>query len=311
MTSLVLAFMMQYVVATKAGLVNDVKGLTNVKPTTMVEALVPVRTGPNGFVELLLTPGAYLRLGPNSEAVLDSVALTNVAVRVTTGEAVIEVVEIDNEYPLRVTTGETSVELSNPGIFAFKDGTATVLEGRLSTVGDEPVVYKKGWAVAYNVNYRARKVSDAQQVSLVAGLDQYSLDRSSLMARANVSLVPIVQRSAFNNGANAFWLYSPMLGALTYMPLRNVRSPYGFAYYGWAVSSRPGNTGYSTANSSGPGNASSPNSSNSNGNSSSGSNVNSSGQTTFSVPSSSGERMTRGEIQAGKAPPAPVLQPRP
>src|SRR5262245_26733944 len=63
MATLILAMLMQYVVATKAGLVNDVKGLTNVKAMQMVEANVPVRTGPTGLAELLLTPGAYLRLG--------------------------------------------------------------------------------------------------------------------------------------------------------------------------------------------------------------------------------------------------------
>ena len=41
------------------------------------------------------------------------------------------------------------------------------------------------------------------------------------MARASASLVPIVQRTMFNS-ASAFWLYSPTIGALTFMPLRNV-----------------------------------------------------------------------------------------
>jgi len=301
--------MMQYVVATKAGLVNDVQGLTNVKPATMIAANTPVRTGPTGFVELLLTPGAYLRLGANSEVALDSVELTNVAVHVNAGESVIEVVEINRQYPIRVTTGKTTVELADPGVFSFKDGTATVIEGKFSTVGDQPVSYKKGWEVSYTMNYRARRVSDAQLVSAVTGLDQYSLQRSALMARANASLVPVVQRTAFNS-ASSFWLYSPAIGGLTFMPLRNVRSPYGFSYSGFAVPTRNGNNGNTnTASDMGSGNISSPAGSNSG--SGAVSNVNSGGQPTFSTPSSGGDRMTRSEIQSSKAPPASVTQPPP
>jgi hypothetical protein len=309
MTSLLLALMMQYVVATKAGLVNDVQGLTNVKATMMVAPLTPVRTGPTGLVELLLTPGAYMRLGANSEAVLDSVELTDVSVHLNAGEAVIEVVEINKEYPVKVTTQQTSVELTDPGIFAFKDGTVRVIEGKLSTVGAQPVVYKKGWEVSYSTNYRARKVSDAQLVSQVAGLDGYSMQRSALMARANASLVPVVQRTSFNS-VNAFWLYSPTIGGLTYMPLRNVRSPYGFSYVGFAQPSRFTNNGNTVANVGGSNTGPASGSSNSSGGSSV-SNVNSSGQTTFSTPSSGSERMTRSEIQTSKAPPAGVTQPPP
>ena len=129
MTTLVLALMMQYVVATKAGLVNDVKGLTNVKRMQMVEANLPVRTGPAGFAELLLTPGSYLRLGPNAEVVLDNVDLTNVALHVNAGQAMVEVIEITSETPIRVTTGQTTVNLREPGIFRFRDGVATVTLG--------------------------------------------------------------------------------------------------------------------------------------------------------------------------------------
>src|SRR2546426_4851055 len=102
--TLMLALMMQYVVATKAGLVNDVKGLTNMKPMQMVEANVPIRTGPTGFAEVLLTPGAYLRLGPNAEAVLDNTELTNVALRLIAGQAIVEIVEITSETPIHITT---------------------------------------------------------------------------------------------------------------------------------------------------------------------------------------------------------------
>jgi hypothetical protein len=279
MSSLLLALMMQYVVATKAGLVNDVKGLTNVKPMQMVEANAPVRTGPTGFAELLLTPGAYLRLGPNAEAVLDTTELTNVALHIVSGEAIIEVIEMTSETPIRVTTGKTTVNLRDPGIFRFRDGVATVLEGKFETAADTPVSYKKGWEVVHDINYRARKVSIAQNVSAVANLDSYSDQRSNLMARANVALAPTV-----NNRSIPLWLYSPAYGLLTYMPIHNTRSPYGYRYFGIGYVYAP-NTGYAaSSDASSPSNPRSSSSSSSS-DSSGGGSIGSGGGRVFSTPS--------------------------
>src|SRR5262249_52363322 len=129
----------------------------------------------------------------------------------------------------------------------------------------------------------------------------------ALMARANVSLVPVVQRTSYSGGA--FWLYSPTIGAMTYMPLRSIRSPYGYSYTGWAQPTRYGNTGNNTASNIGSPSGNSGSSSSSSGGSFS--NVNSGGQPTFSTPSGGGDRSTRSEIQSSKSPAAGVSQPPP
>ena len=74
MTSLLLVLMMQgattqFLVSTRAGLVNYVQGSANVKAAISVPAGEVIATGPGAAVELLLNPGSYLRMGENTRVV--------------------------------------------------------------------------------------------------------------------------------------------------------------------------------------------------------------------------------------------------
>jgi hypothetical protein len=303
-----LALAMQLVVATKAGLVNYVQGTTNVKPTQLVQVAKPILTGPNGFVEVLLTPGSYLRVANNSEVVLDNVELTNVSLHVVQGSANVEVVDIDSNYPIQVTTGELHIQVADPGIYRFADGHATVLEGKIQTT-NPTMVYKKGWDIWYSANYRARKVSDVE----LTALDEFSKQRSERIAAANMALAPTVQNSGFNNGT-PYWIYSPSAGLYTFMPLYNRRSPYGFNYRGIGpvyTSVSRGNSSNSnqerTNNSNIMGSAANNNSAGAG--SSGGGSFNSGGERTIAPPS--GERVTPREYQERKAPVAGATVPNP
>jgi hypothetical protein len=305
-----LVVLMQYVIATKAGLVNAVQGMVNVKTTQMVPAGSPIRTGPNGFVEVLLTPGSFLRLGPNSEATLEQVELTGVTVSVTAGTTIIEAVEVNN--PIRVKTGNLTMEVADPGIYKFADGQATVIEGKLQTA-DAKASYKKGWQVSYNATYRGRKVSDTAATEL----DTFSQKRSELMARANANLVasslaPELRMTGLRLGS-PFWLYYPSFGASVYLPLRSYRSPYGYRFGGIGAPNYGGNgqaNGEASAADASSRNNTNPSNSNPNvpsGGMGAGSSAPS--NPTFSVPA--GEPTSRGEYiqrKAGSAPAAPPPQ---
>jgi hypothetical protein len=225
MTSLFF-LMMQLVISTKAGLVNNVQGPTNLAQVKSVAVGMPVKTGPDGYVELLLTPGSFLRLDENSEAMLDSVQLSNVEVRIVKGTAIIEVIDIDKGYPVKVTTGNLTTWVFEDGLYKFSDGVATVLQGKLKT-GDASFTYDKGWQIFYNEAYRARKTADLKPT----GLDVFSQKRSELIARANASVAPSVVSSRTFMGYN-YWLFVPGFGAYTFLPQSNYRSPYGYRYYG-------------------------------------------------------------------------------
>src|SRR5436190_21350075 len=108
MTAVALMVLMQlapntsFLVSTKAGLVNYVQGSATVKAATSIPAGKPIGTGPGGAVEILLNPGSYLRMGENSTVVLDATDLTDIALRILQGTAVIEASGVDKELPIKV-----------------------------------------------------------------------------------------------------------------------------------------------------------------------------------------------------------------
>jgi hypothetical protein len=227
MQVLIAALLLQYVVSVKAGLVNDVQGTANVATMQTVNVGRPIRTGGDGYVEILLRPGSFLRLGENSEATLDDADLANVKVTILHGPALVEAAEINKDHPITVTTGNLTTRIRNTGIYRFENGVATVLQGKLQT-GDSNLTYEKGWQVFYQDNYRARKTGKM----LETNLDAYSQSRSGVIAEANLSMV-----SSLGYGGTAgysdfdIWLFSPYLRLYTYIPRSDYRSPYGNRYY--------------------------------------------------------------------------------
>ncbi len=225
MTSLIFVLMMQFVVSTKAGLVNYVQGTANVRAATSIPMGVPIRTGPEGFAEILLNPGSYLRLGQNSEAMLEGIELVNVSVRLVSGTAVIEASGFDKETPLKVMLGDLKVRIIKDGIYAFKDGRVKVVEGQIQVEGSN-ATYKKGWDVS---SAQAAKAPKGDRLDI----EIWSRNRSNLIAVSNANISNSIRRnpglaSSFNN----VWLWDPSFGGFTFMPGYRYRSPYGYRYQG-------------------------------------------------------------------------------
>ena len=306
MTALVLALMTQYLVATKAGLINHVQGGANVKPLQIVAQGAPIQTT-TGFVEILLTPGSFLRIGPNSEVVLEGIELTNVAARISAGEAVLEVLEVNKQFPVKIMTGTLSVQVSEPGIYRFKDGLATVVEGKLSTLGTK-IPYGKGWQVSYTVNYRATKVPGTDLTSL----DYYSMNRSGAVSTTNSSIRPVDRMSVVDR-QNSYWLITQGLPWFTYMSTRNVRSPYGYNFFSWTwggyAMPNGGRNNNNTDVTNAASNSSGNNNTNNNNSGSSNSGFTESSPRTFGTPS--GERATPAEYQGSKNTAVPTSAPPP
>src|SRR5262249_8734836 len=84
MNTLVFALLIQaattsFIVSTKAGVVNYVQGASTVKAATVIPAGKAFSTGRDGKLEMLLNPGSYLRLGENTQVILDKVELYDIA----------------------------------------------------------------------------------------------------------------------------------------------------------------------------------------------------------------------------------------
>ncbi|PYS03710.1 MAG: hypothetical protein DMG12_11630, partial [Acidobacteria bacterium] len=177
MNSLILMLAMQlattqFLVSTKAGLVNYVQGTATVKPATSVPAGKIVQTGPGAAVEILLNPGSYLRLGENSQVVLDRVELYDIAVRILGGSMVIEANGFNKDLPLQVATGDLKVDIIKDGIYLFADGKVVVVDGKIRDASNG-LVYGKGYQIS-NSPYRAQKVK-----TFTTGLELWSQKRDA------------------------------------------------------------------------------------------------------------------------------------
>jgi hypothetical protein len=214
--------MMQYVISTKAGLVNYVQGPSNVKATQSVPMGVPIRTGSEGFAEILLNPGSFLRLGQNSEAVLQGIELVNVSVRLNFGTAVVEATGFDEDAPLEIVNGDLKVKIIKDGIYSFADGTVKIIEGQLRPDGKK-TAYKKGWTVSA---FHAVKTPKEELIAV----ELWSRNRSKLIAAANENMMSSLRRSSARLSWNNVWLWDPSFGGFTFIPGYRFRSPYGYRY---------------------------------------------------------------------------------
>jgi len=257
MTSLILMLMLQlpatqFLVSTKAGLVNYVQGTATVKAATSVPAGQIVQTGPGGAVEILLNPGSYLRMGENSQVVLDRVELNDIGARILSGSMIITANGFNKDIPLQITSGDLKMEIVKDGIYLFADGKVVVVDGRIRDAGNG-LLYGKGYEISNNQGYRARKVK-----TFTTSLELWSQKRDAAISNANLNVARSL-RQVPNLPIGSLldvWLWYPSFGSFIYMPGARYRSPYGYWYqtagqvpsYGGGFASGSGGGGGSNGN---------------------------------------------------------------
>src|SRR5215831_3973723 len=231
MSSLIFMLMMQlgttqFLVSTKAGLVNYVQGPANVKPATSIPAGQIIQSGPGGAIEILLNPGSYLRMGEHSKVVLDRIDLSDIAVRILEGSMVIEANGFDKELPLKVSSGKLTIDIIKDGIYLFADGKVVVVDGKIRDATNG-LTFGKGYQVSDDRGYRAQKVK-----TFTTALELWSQKRDDEISRANLNVARSL-RNTPNLPVGSFldvWLWYPAFGSFIYMPGARYRSPYGFRY---------------------------------------------------------------------------------
>src|SRR5215467_2048826 len=232
MSSLILMLMLQlpattqFLVSTKAGLVNYVQGAATVKAATAVPAGQIIQTGAGGAVEILLNPGSYLRMGENSRVVLDRVELYDIAARILEGSMIVEANEFSKELPLQITSGVLKMEIIKDGIYLFADGKVVVVDGKIRDASNG-LIYGKGYEISDDQGYRAQKVK-----TFTTALELWSQKRDAQIAQANLNVANSLRQSSNVPVGSLLdvWLWYPALGSFIYMPGGRYRSPYGYTY---------------------------------------------------------------------------------
>jgi hypothetical protein len=212
-------------------------------------------TTEKGKAEILLTPGVFLRVGNNSSVKMISPGLTDTAVGIEKGHAMIEVAEIHPENDIRVIEDGTPTQLLKTGLYDFNlnQDELRVFDGKAFVEGDgKPVNVKSGREVSL-LSSGHLDVHKFDKKSYEKGdLYRWSSLRSAYVAEANVDAAGIYA----DNGSGPWgirwwgddWYWDPWFDAFTFIPGDGIfYSPFGWGFYSpWWVWGSPfyGGDGY-------------------------------------------------------------------
>jgi hypothetical protein len=229
----------QYVISAHSGVVQYVEGAAYVNDTQVdpkfgqfpdIKENQVFRTT-EGRAEILLTPGAFLRVAENSSIRMVSNKLTDTRVEVLTGSAMLECDDIQKDNAIMLLyQGNTMIPVkhglyrvdSEPARFAVFDGEA-IVKGQSGQV-----TLKGGKQTALN------GVLMAENFDKKDGDDLYrwSARRSGYLSKANVSSAMGMRNTGYGGYSGSAWQWNSMFGLYTYVPYRGMYySPFGYGFY--------------------------------------------------------------------------------
>jgi hypothetical protein len=189
----------------------------------------------NGYVEVLLTPGAFLRIGHNSEARLMSAGLAGVTLQVNRGSALVEVADLVDGSTLTVDMDGTTTAIQKKGLYSF-DATqqsVRVLDGKAevrNSTGETTL--KKGNQVLLASDQPLKKRDFETKPAQHEPLYVWSKVRSEQQSEANVNAANSIAAGGTWYGPG--WYWDPVWSGYAFLPGSGfVYSPFGWGFYGY------------------------------------------------------------------------------
>ena len=189
----------------------------------------------NGKVEVLLTPGVFLRLGENSSLTMVSPDLTKTEVQLNSGRAEVEVDQIYKQNDLLIDEGSTQTKLLDHGLYAFDANSATlrVFDGKAAVSPSEDatkwITVKGGHQLALNGSAAKTNDFDRKEIATADPLYNWSKLRSEYLGEANLNLA---ERYAGTSGFYPGWFWDPALYSYTWLPGDGLfMNPFGYGFY--------------------------------------------------------------------------------
>lgn len=220
------------------GTINYVEGQVSLENQPIGPAGSVVQPGQmlatgNGFAEVLLTPGAFLRLGHNSQVHLIASGLAETKLQLDRGTAIVEVDQLIKGTDLAVLVGGATAKLEKRGLYDFDanqqavrvvDGKATVMEaaGQKSIgKGDQLLLASAKPLKSANFDVNAIKAEP---------LYVWSQARSEDESQANVAVAQNV--AAYGGWYGPGWYWDPYWSFYAYLPADGfLYSPFGWGFY--------------------------------------------------------------------------------
>ncbi len=204
-----------------------------------------------GRVEMLLTPGVFLRVGENSSVKMISNRLSDTRVEVLRGEALVECDELLKDNQVTMTYKGTNVAVAKAGLYRFDS-----VPGRLRVYDGEAIVRnesgqltaKKGQEVSLNGGALMASKFDTK-----AGdeLMRWAARRSGYISMANVAAARSADTSNYGSSYAGYggyglgglgygygnslyngWAFNPAFGMFTFVPMSGILySPFGDPFW--------------------------------------------------------------------------------
>jgi hypothetical protein len=188
----------------------------------------------NGRVEVLLTPGVFLRMGESSALRLISPSLLNTQVELDRGRADVEVDEINSRNDLQITVAGASTRLLKDGLYAFDANKNSVRvfkgEAELQERADNQKPIKvKGDREVQLAATETIKPASFNRNQAEDPLYQWSSLRSQYLAEANMNLASAY---AGYGGVGPGWYWDAGFWGYTWLPGDGLLwNPFGWGFY--------------------------------------------------------------------------------
>jgi hypothetical protein len=249
------------VIYAKAGRINHAIGSAHVrrgadeagKILTVSDELAAgdiVEAGADTQLEVLLSPGSFLRLAANSEFEMHSTALDDIRVILRRGSAVVETGGgPDETLRIQVATPTGTAIIEKKGIYRFNVSPTSsqffAVNGQFTVVPQNVKVKSGNQLTIDGSTFGATgTVAKFDKKASQDALDIWSRDRAQLLAKANQQLNGNDMTLAMNRfgagdgfyaalrGQVGFWAFSPFRGFCMFVPFDpwNWQSPYGYSY---------------------------------------------------------------------------------
>jgi hypothetical protein len=201
-----------------------------------------------GKVEVLLTPGVFLRIGNGSSVTMLANGLTNTELKLTQGHAMVEVDDIYPQNNLRMVEGDVATRMVKPGLYDFnlRQNEARVFDGQAKVQdGDKTIKLKGGHELLVADNAPAKAEGFKKKTYETGDLYNWSSLRSSYLAEANVDEANMLLDGGWGGmgwggmgwggmgwGGWGGWGWDPWFSAYTFMPWGGMAySPFGWGFY--------------------------------------------------------------------------------
>ncbi len=227
----------------RPGTINNVEGeatlngqpLTSQSAGSAEVAQGQTVTTTNGKVEVLLTPGVFLRLGDNSAVTMVSPDMTETEVQLDRGTATVEVDYLYNGNAMLVDQGPAQASLLKNGVYEF-DATAGKMRVFEGAAAVSPLQSSKKWIrvkdhheLAITGGRAKPQDFNGKEVASVDPLYQWSKLRADTVGQANLAMS---EEYAGSSNYNPGWMWDPGMYMYTWMPWDGMfMDPFGDGFY--------------------------------------------------------------------------------